>query len=139
MISYHPVEYRPLRYQPSMQVRPGLRIDLGQQAAPGTTVTPGKIKGATAAAGLFTLTIAAATVWVGVNTGLNRSGILGIAGWVVAASAGIAGLIDLAATAGVLTMPTSQMQAAIDRAKAQQAAAPAVSSAPAPAPMTVAA
>jgi hypothetical protein len=120
MISYHAVQYKPMRYAPSVQVRPGLRLELGQQAAPGSNVTPGTIKAVSALAGLTTLTIAAATVWVGVNTGLNRRGLLGIAGWVVAVSAGIAGLLDLVATTGIVAMPTADMQAAINQAKAQQ-------------------
>lgn len=120
MITYQPVQYKPLRYEPSLRVRSGLHLTLGQQAA-APSMTPGKIKAMTALAGTATLAIAAATVWVGVTTGKTRGGVLGFAGWVVAASAGIAGLLDLIGTVGILAMPSSEMQTAIDQGKARPA------------------
>lgn len=128
MISYQPVQYKPLRYAPSIQVRSGLGIALGQEVAPGTGVTPGKIKAVSAVAGVATLAIAAATVWVGVTTGMSRKGLLGVAGWVVAASAGIAGLLDLIATTGLLVMPSADMQAAINRGNGRAASLPTTTS-----------
>lgn len=122
MITYQPVQYSPLRYEPSLRVRSGLHLTLGQQAA-APNVTPGKIKATAAVAGTATLAVAAATVWVGVTTGQTRAGVLGVAGWVVAVTAGIAGLLDLIGTIGVLTMPSSEMQAAIDQGKARQTTA----------------
>lgn len=121
MISYHPVQYRPLRYAPNVQIRPGLRLDLGQ-AAPGAYLTPGKIKAVSGLAGAALLALSAATVWVGVDTGLKRKGLLKVAGWVVAGAGAVAGLINLAGTIGVVAMPTADIQAAIDQGKANAAA-----------------
>lgn len=117
MISYQPVQYRPLRYAPSVQIRPGLRIELGQQA-PSAGVTPGQIKAITALAGTAMLALSAATIWVGVNTGLSRKGLLGIAGWGVAAAAGIAGLVDLVTMLGIISIPSGEMQQALEKGRA---------------------
>ena len=122
MISYHPVQYRPLRYAPNVQIRPGLRLDLGQ-ASPGANLTPGKVKAVSGLAGAALLALSAATVWVGVDTGLKRKGLLMFAGWTVAAAGAVAGLINLAGTIGIVAMPTADMQAAIDQGKANAASA----------------
>lgn len=106
MITYR-AAYRPI----SPSARLGVaRLD------PGTPPpSPERVKTMMVLAGAGMLVVSGATVWVGLRAGLRDRGWASLAGWVAAAAAGVAGVMDVVATAGLLLMPNAEVQQAIQK------------------------
>ena len=68
--------------------------------------------------GLGVTALSAAAAWVGIRTGLQEAGLVGVAGWAVGVTGAILGAMTLFGTTSLLFTPTVELEKAAAAAQA---------------------
>lgn len=105
MIAYRPFGFAPI----------ALKGRLGQNGvstvAPTPPAGPGTVKAVATIVGLASLTLSAATAWVGYTAAKEKAGWLKAAGWVVGIGGALGGLMTLAQIGVVLAASPEEIRA----------------------------
>lgn len=86
------------------------------------TMNPATVKAVGATIGAFSVTLAAATTWVGFSTGRREKGLLSVAGYVVGAFGAVSAALDLFGIGALLLSDSASIQKLIDEKAAESPA-----------------